>query len=158
MRTDLVKTGIENVVIKILKRLSDQRGYLVEIFRGDEDLLIPVMAYVSHTNFGFKRGPHEHREQTDFFIFLGPGDFELYLWDNNPCSRTYGNAEKIVVGETNPASVIVPPRVVHGYKSISKPGSFCINLPDRLYRGKNRKEEVDEVRHEDDPNSPFRIK
>jgi dTDP-4-dehydrorhamnose 3,5-epimerase len=50
----------------------------------------------------------------------------------------------------------VPPGVIHAYKSLSKDG-IVINLPDKLYRGKGKRGKVDEMRHEDDPNSPYRI-
>src|SRR3989338_11244048 len=103
-------------------------------------------------------GPHEHKLQNDFFIFIGYGDFMFYLWDNRIDSPTHGNKMEFIVGESYHSSVIVPPGVVHGYKSISANGSFSINLPDVLYAGKNKKESVDEIRHETDPNSKFKIK
>lgn len=115
------------------------------------------MSYISYTKFNTARGPHEHKFQSDFFVFIGPGDFELYLWDNRKDSETYGKDMKIIVGESNKVSVIVPPGVVHGYKSISKQGSLSINLPNKLYKGKNKQEEVDEIRHESYPDSKFKI-
>jgi len=148
---------IEGVSIKSLSRFSDERGWLSEIYRGDEESVSPAMCYISFTNFGAVRGPHEHVHQTDLFVFNGPGDFELYLWDNRKNSRTFGKFEKIIVGESNKVKVTVPPGVVHGYKGISKEGSFCINLPDKLYAGKKKKEVVDEIRHEKDPSSKFKI-
>jgi len=154
---DKIKTDIEGVIIKKLTSHEDNRGYLTEIYREDEDTIKTAMCYVSFTKFNQIRGPHEHLEQTDFFIFLGSGDFELYLWDNRKKSKTFGNKIKITVGENNKVKVIVPPGVVHGYKSISKTGSVCINLPDKLYAGKNKKENVDEIRHENDENSKFKI-
>ena len=45
-----------------------------------------------------------------------------------------------------------------GYKSITKSGSFSINLPDKLYAGPGKKEEVDEIRHEHDSTRNFIIK
>jgi dTDP-4-dehydrorhamnose 3,5-epimerase len=57
---------------------------------------------------------------------------------------------EIIGGEDNPISLIVPPGVVHGYKNISQEvDSMVINYPDKLYRGRDKKEEVDEIRHED---------
>ena len=45
---------------------------------------------------------------------------------------------------------IVPPGVVHGYQNISTSiDGMVLNYPDKLYRGWKKKEEVDEVRHED---------
>ncbi len=65
---------IEGVVLHVLKRFRDERGWLVELFRDDElgATNRPVMAYVSMTLPGVARGPHEHREQADRFGFLGP--------------------------------------------------------------------------------------
>ncbi|MCG2698591.1 WxcM-like domain-containing protein, partial [Candidatus Parcubacteria bacterium] len=71
---------INGVIIKKLNKYKDERGWLAEIFREDEDCYKPVMSYVSATNPGVVRGPHEHVKQSDCFVFVGPGDFELYLW------------------------------------------------------------------------------
>ena len=148
----LKKGGIEGVVIDKLIKFSDERGFLVETLRIDNlpDNLQPVMSYVSYTNPGIARGPHEHLEQTDIFCFMGPGNFKIKLWDNRSESRTYGNCMVVEGGEDNPTTVIVPPGIVHGYKNISdKVMGMVLNYPDKLYRGWCRKEEVDEIRHED---------
>jgi dTDP-4-dehydrorhamnose 3,5-epimerase len=148
---------IENVIIKKINKNIDERGWLAEFFRNDEIDFLPVMAYASFTNYGVVRGPHEHQYQSDYFCFFGPGDFELYLWDRRDTSSTKGEMMKIKVGESDPCLIIVPPGVVHGYKCISESGAFSINLPDKLYRGKNKSEEVDEIRWEYDENSPYKI-
>lgn len=142
---------IEGVKIKKINRYEDQRGWLGEIFRKDDVEYSPAMAYVSITKPGICRGPHEHKFQSDFFVFVGPGDFMLYLWDKN------GKNLKIEVGEKNPTAIIVPPGIIHGYKCISENPGWVINLPDKLYRGHEKKEEIDEIRWEDDPNSPYKI-
>ena len=115
------------------------------------------MAYVSYTAYNAIRGPHEHKKQSDFFVFIGLGDFALYLWDNRKKSKTYGMQQKLILGESNKATVLVPPGVVHSYKSISKKGSISINLPDKLYAGKGKRGPVDEIRHENNPQSKFRM-
>jgi len=148
---------ITGVLIKKLEKFNDERGWLMEIFRDDEIKYNPVMAYVSVTQPGVVRGPHEHKEQRDFFVFVGPGIFNLYLWDNRQASATFGQKEIIAVGENNPVAVLVPPCVVHGYKCISTEPAYSINLPDKLYKGQDKKEEVDEIRWEKDPDSPFKI-
>jgi dTDP-4-dehydrorhamnose 3,5-epimerase len=60
-------------------------------------------------------------------------------------------------GEQKPQAVIVPAGVVHAYKNIGLKPGWVINLPNRLYAGRGRKETVDEIRHESDPNSPFQM-
>ncbi|MCF7819929.1 MAG: dTDP-4-dehydrorhamnose 3,5-epimerase family protein [Candidatus Pacebacteria bacterium] len=148
---------IEGVVIKSLKKYNDNRGYLTEIWRSDELEHKPEMSYISLTLPGVVRGPHEHRYQADCFIFIGPGDFDLHLWDRREESSTFKQYEKIRAGESEPLLVVVPPGVVHGYKCVSKEPALSINLPDKLYKGKDKKEEVDEIRWEQDKNSPYRI-
>lgn len=113
------------------------------------------MAYVSQTHPGIARGPHEHREQSDFFAFFGPSDFTLYLWDDRRDSPTYGHRRKLIVGESNPAVVIVPPGVVHAYKNTGPVPGLVFNCPNRLYAGDGKRHSVDEIRHEDRPDSPF---
>jgi len=143
---------IKGVIIEKLNKFSDERGYLLETFREDNfpGKLRPVMSYVSCTKPGIARGPHEHKEQTDIFCFMGPGNFKVKLWDNRKESDTYGNCMEIVGGKDNPVRVIVPPGVVHGYKNISEDEEGMVsNYPDKLYRGWDKKEEVDEIRHED---------
>lgn len=148
---------INGVIIKELQKYEDARGWLAEIWRDDETNYCPQMGYISITRSGAVRGPHEHKAQSDYFIFLGPGDFELYLWDRREASATNGEHIKIAVGEQNPTLVIVPPGVVHGYKNVSDKDAWCINLSDRLYKGENKKDEVDEIRWEEEPGSLYKI-
>ncbi len=150
---------IKDVVVKKLNKYEDQRGWLCEIFREDElnGYQVP-MTYISETKPGISRGPHEHKFQSDLFVFIGPGKFKLYLWDNRKDSETYQETMELEGGEDNLISVIVPPGVVHGYKCISDIPAWSINLPNKLYKGKNKAEEVDEIRWEEDPESPFKIK
>ena len=110
---------IDGVIIKELKKFSDDRGWLTEIYRRDEVDLSPAMSYVSLTLPGVVRGPHEHVYQSDFFIFIGPGNFRLHLWDRREESKTKGEKVEIEVGIDKPCTVLVPPGVVHGYQCIS---------------------------------------
>ncbi len=145
------------LIIKDLKQYEDDRGYLMEIFRQDEISVVPVMSYLSWTKPQVVRGPHEHQAQTDYFVFPGPGDFRLYLWDNRPDSLTHGEYLVLEVGATRPCIVIVPPGIVHGYKCISSGAALSINLPDKLYKGENKQAEIDEIRWEEMADSPYKI-
>jgi dTDP-4-dehydrorhamnose 3,5-epimerase len=147
---------IDGVIVKKIEKFSDQRGWLLEFFRNDNIDFLPAMAYVSKTLPGIVRGPHEHSAQSDYFVFLS-GDFDLYLWDNRPGAASYRQPEIIKAKETDPCFVIVPPGVVHGYKCVSAAPGLIINLPDKLYKGAEKKEEVDEIRWELRADSPFKI-
>lgn len=154
------KGQIEGVIIKKLVKYVDERGFLTETFRIDElpERVKPVMSYVSYTEPGVSRGPHEHKYQTDIFSFIGPGNFLIKLWDNRKDSTTYGKFMEFYGGLDNPLIVIVPPGVVHGYKNISRlERGMVINYPDKLFMGWGKKEPVDEIRHENEIDSPFKM-
>lgn len=172
---------IEGVFIKKMETYADNRGWLGELFRKDDAILsliqgsfrtqadcslervaeetprrtkfYPAMSYISITNPDVVRGPHEHREQTDYFCFLGK--FRLCLWDNRMDSPTHKN--KKLLEDADRLIVVVPPGVVHAYKNTGKEDAIILNFPDRLYGGWNREEKVDEIRYEDDAESPFKI-
>lgn len=150
---------IEGVIWKPLKKFHDDRGWLCELFRHDEmpSEFHPVMAYASVTQPGVARGPHEHVDQADYFAFFGPSNFKLYLWDNRPHSKTHRNCEIRIVGEEQPMAVIVPVGVVHAYKCIGNVPGLVFNGPNRLYKGPGKKDPVDEIRHEDVKDSPYRL-
>jgi dTDP-4-dehydrorhamnose 3,5-epimerase len=153
------KNDIEGVVIKSLRKFDDSRGWLSELFRQDElePEFYPVMAYTSATRPGVTRGPHEHVDQADFFCFIGPSNFKLRLWDNRPQSETFSYVNTLVVGEDNPTSVLIPAGIVHAYQNIGAVPGIVINCPNRLYMGKGKKEKIDEIRHEDDPQTIYRM-
>lgn len=150
---------IDGVVVRELRRFNDKRGWLTELFRHDELAaeFQPTMAYTSATRPGVTRGPHEHVDQADLFCFLGPSNFKIRMWDNRPSSRTFNYVMTLIVGIDDPKSVLVPAGVVHAYQNVGQEEGIVINCPNRLYAGEARREPVDEIRHEDDPNTIYRI-
>jgi dTDP-4-dehydrorhamnose 3,5-epimerase len=150
---------INGVIVRPLSRFNDSRGWLTELFRVDEwpAEFHPAMAYISSTLPGVTRGPHEHVDQADLFCFLGPSSFKLRMWDNRSESKTFGNMATHLVGEGNPAVVLVPKGVVHAYQNVGAVDGIVINCPNRLYGGEARKQTVDEIRHEADGQTKFRM-
>jgi dTDP-4-dehydrorhamnose 3,5-epimerase len=150
---------INDVIIRDLSKHADSRGWLTELFRSDEvsNEFLPAMCYVSSTEPGVARGPHEHRDQADYFCFVGPSTFRVTLWDNRKESQSFGTKMVIEAGSEQPKMMIIPAGVVHAYKNIGSVPGWVINLPNRLYAGQGRKEPVDEIRHESDSGSPFVI-
>jgi len=149
--------SIRGVVIHPLKKFTDQRGWLIETFRHDElhPDFFPAMGYISVTDPQIVRGPHEHVDQADFFAFVGPSTFRIYMWDNRNNSPTFGNRMTVSAGADHPMSIIIPPGIVHAYKNIGSVPGVVLNFPNHLYAGKGKKEKVDEIRHEDDPKTIF---
>jgi dTDP-4-dehydrorhamnose 3,5-epimerase len=83
--------------------------------------------------------------------------FEIHLWDSRPESATSGHHQTFIAGNERPMCVIVPPGVVHGYKNIADVPGLVVNCPNRLFAGWNRSGPVDEIRHEEDADSPFNM-
>ncbi len=156
---EFINKEIKDVVVYPLKKYHDDRGWLAELFRHDEidREFYPVMSYISFTKPGIQRGPHEHVDQADLFCFIGPSTFNMRMWDNRPDSPTYRHMMSFNAGADEPLAVIVPKGVVHGYKNIGSTDGMVINCPNRLYMGEKKLDPIDEIRHEDDPASPFKM-
>ena len=153
----IINDSINYIDATLTPFTNEHSGAIVALQTADEINYKSAMGYVSVTKPGIIRGPHEHVNQSDCFIFVGPGSFELHLWDRRGESDTKGEHMKLEVRENNPTMVIVPPGVVHGYKCVSKTDAYSINLPNKLYKGKNKQEEIDEIRWENQSGSPYQI-
>jgi dTDP-4-dehydrorhamnose 3,5-epimerase len=148
-----MKSEITGVYFRPLDFSEDLRGWLTELWRSDELLPEhkPEMGYVSMSHPGTTRGPHEHLNQTDCFVFMGAGDFELYLWDK------FGVREIYLVGKSNPCVAIIPPGIVHAYKNVSDEPGIVLNFPNQLYAGPGKKYKVDEIRYENHKTCHYRM-
>lgn len=153
------KGPIEGVVVRPLRKFVDERGWLSELFRHDEldSEFHPTMTYISSTEPGVTRGPHEHVDQADLFCFIGPSNFKIRVWDNRSESPTYNNVTTVYGGADNPLSVLIPKGVVHAYRNVGSSQGCVINCPNRLFMGEGRRDPIDEIRHEDDPDTPYRM-
>jgi dTDP-4-dehydrorhamnose 3,5-epimerase len=154
---NFIEGAINDVIVYGLKKYYDDRGWLAELFRHDElaEEFYPVMSYISFTQPGIQRGPHEHVDQADLFCFIGPSIFKMRMWDNRRESPTFNYVMTLFVGQENAHAVIVPKGVVHGYKNVGETDGMVINCPNRLYMGEGKREPIDEIRHEDDPNTIY---
>ncbi len=154
--SDWKEGEISGCRIRPLRFFEDARGSLVEFFRRDEwpESVHPRMGYLSLTRPGVARGPHEHVAQTDLFVFFN-GVFRLYLWDTRPDSPSFGYRFSEEFGAARPAAALVPPGVVHAYRNTGSEDAWIVNCPNRLYAGEGKREPVDEIRHEDQPDSQF---
>jgi dTDP-4-dehydrorhamnose 3,5-epimerase len=156
---EFIEGAIRDVVVRDLRRFHDRRGWLAELFRHDElqEEFYPAMSYISSTLPGVTRGPHEHADQADLFYFIGPSNFRVRLWDNRADSETYRHMMTLTAGEESPQMVLVPRGIVHAYRNIGPVPGIVINCPNRLYMGEGKRAAVDEIRHESDPDTIFRM-
>lgn len=125
---------IEGVKVKPLRRVPDERGWLLEILRADEQGLFEKFGqvYVSATYPGVVKAWHYHRKQVDNFACVA-GMVKLVLIDTRVGSPTEGTVNEFFIGDHNPALVQVPNLVYHGWKCISAEPSLVVNVPTEPY-------------------------
>lgn len=151
--------GLPGVRVEALPVYQDSRGSLHELFRMDEIPagFKPMMACSSWSHPGVARGPHQHVGQDDYFTFAGPSAFRVFLWDDRPGAAGPGQGWIINTGEPAPSRIHVPRGVVHAYKNVGPAYGLVVTVTSLLFRGEGRRDPVDEIRHELNPQSPYQI-
>src|SRR5688572_28629948 len=125
---------IEGVKTKALRLIPDERGFLMEILRADDELFTKFgQVYVSATYPGVVKAWHYHQRQVDNFACVA-GMVKLVLVDTRADSPTNGAINEFFVGTQNPMLVQVPNLVYHGWKSISQDLALVVNVPTEPYR------------------------
>jgi dTDP-4-dehydrorhamnose 3,5-epimerase len=120
---------IEDVRIKKLKVIPDERGWLMEILRCDDDIFEKFgQVYLSTAYPNVVKAWHFHKIQTDNFTCVH-GMMKVVLYDARPKSPTYRHLMEIFIGEKNPALISVPPGVYHGFKAIGTETAFFVSIP-----------------------------
>ena len=126
-------TAIDGVVIKPLKVIPDERGWLMEILRNDDPIFTQFgQVYMTTAYPGVVKGWHYHKKQTDNFTCVH-GMMKVALYDAREESPTKGNLMELFIGEKNPALVTVPPGVYHGFKAIGEETAFFVSVPTLPY-------------------------
>jgi dTDP-4-dehydrorhamnose 3,5-epimerase len=125
---------IAGVQTKQLRLVPDERGWLLEILRRDEEDLFTRFGqvYVSATYPGVVKAWHYHTLQTDYFACVA-GMVKLVLVDTREDSPTKGAVNEFFIGTQNPTLVTVPNLVYHGWKCISLEPSLVVNIPNEPY-------------------------
>ncbi len=143
---------IDGVKVKPLRVVPDERGWLMEILRGDDAELFARFGqvYVSATYPGVVKAWHYHKRQVDNFACVA-GMVKLVLVDTREGSPTRGAVNEFFVGTQNPAIVQVPNLVYHGWKCIGLEPALVVNVPTEAYN----REEPDEYRLEPHGTLPY---
>ncbi len=133
---------IEGVITKKLNLIADERGWLMEILRSDDEAFEKFgQVYVTTAYPGVVKAWHMHKKQVDNITCV-KGMMKLVLYDDRPESPTRGEIKEFVIGEKNPMLVKVPTYLWHGFTSVGNETSFFINVPTETYNYK----EPDEYR------------
>jgi len=124
---------LNGVKTKSLRVIPDERGYLMEMLRCDDEIFVKFgQVYLTIAYPGVVKGWHYHKRQDDIF-FVVKGMIKLVLYDQREDSSTSGLINEFFIGERNPMLVTIPAGVVHGFKGIGIEPAYLINLPTEPY-------------------------
>ncbi len=124
---------IDGVKIKKLKVIPDERGFLMEMMRDDDEFFQKFgQVYLSVVYPGVVKGWHWHQKQTDHFVFV-KGMAKVALYDRREGSRTKGEVNEFFMGEQNPILLVIPAGVLHGMKGIGTEPAYLVNTPTEHY-------------------------
>ncbi len=128
---------IKGVEVKQLKLIKDERGFVMEMLRCDDEIFKKFgQVYVSACNPGYVKGWHHHKIQTDNFVVL-EGKARILLYDDRKDSPTKGECMEFIVSREDPQLIQIPPGVLHGFETIGKKTIFVISVPTEPYNYKN---------------------
>ena len=120
-------TKIEDVLIKTLKKIPDERGSIMHMIRCDDENFEKFgEVYFSTAYPGVIKGWHEHKEQIQNYAVI-QGMIKLVLFDNRKKSKTYKNLIEIFMGDLNYVLVRIPTGVISGYKCIGDKTAIVAN-------------------------------
>ena len=137
---------IDGVKIKELKVLPDDRGFLMEMLRNDDEIFEKFgQVYMTGVSRGAAKAWHYHKLQTDHFCCVF-GRALVVLYDSRPDSSTKGEVQEFILAEprTQGQHIIlkIPRGVFHGFTAVDCKEARIINLPTKTYNYK----EPDEYR------------
>lgn len=127
---------IDGVVIKDLRRIVDDRGWLMEIMRSDwPEFQKFGQTYITTCRPGIVKGWHYHKLQWDHFVVVR-GNALIGLYDSRDGSGTKGIVQEVEVREEAPKFVKIPPFVYHGFTPLDDKEIWVVNTPTELYNYK----------------------
>jgi len=124
---------IDGVIVKQLRVIPDERGWLMEIIRRDDPFFRQFgQTYITAVYPGVVKGWHWHKLQTDHFCVI-KGMIKTVLYDRRAGSPTEGEINEFFMGERNPIVVTIPSGVLHGMKGMGTETGILLNLVTEPY-------------------------
>lgn len=127
---------IDGVEVRELKRISDNRGFLIELFRQSWFGAVKQV-YCTTLKVGVIKDQtsfHMHNLQKDYMTCL-VGKAKLVMVDIRMDSPTRNEIMEVEMGEGSYKIVSIPPKVLHALQNIGDSEAFVINCIDREYSG-----------------------
>lgn len=127
-------TPIDGLVFRPVRPVPHEDGTLVEVAKAawpEIDRSI-VQVHATTTQPGRIRAWGLHQRSTDR-LFVVSGLVSIVVSDGRRDSPTFGAINEFKVSERNPALIVIPPNLYHGWKNIGTTESFMINMPTVQY-------------------------
>lgn len=125
---------IDGVIVKTLKVIPDERGWLMEMLRADDHFFQGFgQVYLTAVYPGVVKGWHYHHLQTDHFVCVR-GMAKVVLYDRRDGSPTRGEVNEFFLGDRRQILLVIPPGVLHGMKGIGEETALIVNIPTHTYR------------------------
>lgn len=124
---------IQDVRVKQLKVIPDERGRLMEMLRADDDFFKKFgQVYMTTAYPGVVKAWHYHKKQWDHFVCVR-GMMKVVLYDSRENSSTKGEVNEFFLGDHRQIMVQIPPLVFHGFKCVSDHEAIIVNCPTEMY-------------------------
>lgn len=132
---------IQGVKIKELKVLPDERGFLMEILRSDDEIFEKFgQVYLTGVKRGVAKAWHYHKLQTDHFCCVF-GQALVVLYDSREDSPTKGEVQEFILAEPEAEGqhlvLKIPLGVFHGFTATDCEEARVINIPTEKYDYQN---------------------
>lgn len=125
-------------VVKHLKTLLDDRGYLCELLRSDDPEFVKFgQAYISTTTPGTIKAFHRHFHKTDHIACVA-GQVKLVVVSDD--------TQELVIWEyhlspMSPKLITVPPGLWHGWQCVGTVEAVLVSVTTDAYDPNNKDEE-----------------
>lgn len=123
---------IQGVVVKPLRRIPDERGFIMHMLRADDPEFERFgEIYFSTIYPEVIKAWHLHKEMTlNYAVVVGM--IKLVLYDDRVDSPTKGEIQELYIGQENYELVKIPPLVWNGFKGVGTGMAIlanCATLP-----------------------------
>jgi len=123
----IIKTKIDGVIIKPLKKIPDERGMIMHMLRRDDEIFEKFgEIYFSVAHPGVIKGWHLHKKMTLNYAVVS-GMIKMVLYDDRKDSKTRGELLELFIGEDNYCLLKIPPMVWNGFKAIGIKDAIVAN-------------------------------
>lgn len=136
---------IQGVKYKELRVFTDDRGFLTELLRSDDEFFGAEFEKFGQTTLtmsypGVIKAFHWHRRQDDAWCVV-KGMIQAVLYDLREGSPTQGQTETYCLGDHYRILLIIPRGVAHGYRVLGQDPAWVVYHTTTAYNPRDPDEE-----------------